>query len=68
MADAMRSPTARRELVRLGPTGWVELPSYDGGWHHHLELLEAQVAGGSRDWDWDRYRALKAEYEKLAAG
>ena len=46
--------------------GHVELPSYGGGWHHHLELLTAQVAGAPIAWDWRRFRELKREYERKA--
>jgi uncharacterized protein YndB with AHSA1/START domain len=46
--------------------GEVNLASYGGGWHHHLELLVAQVAGTPIGWDVNRYRELKAEYERRA--
>jgi uncharacterized protein YndB with AHSA1/START domain len=46
--------------------GEVDLPSYGGGWHHHLGLLTAQVAGAPIAWDWNRYRELKSEYERRA--
>ena len=46
--------------------GEVDLPSYGGGWHHHLEQLVAQVAGMPIEWDRNRYRELKAEYERRA--
>jgi uncharacterized protein YndB with AHSA1/START domain len=44
----------------------VELPSFGGGWHHHLELLTAQVAGRPIGWDSIRFRELKSEYERRA--
>jgi uncharacterized protein YndB with AHSA1/START domain len=43
--------------------GEVDLSSYSGGWHHHLEQLMAQVAGEPIAWDWNRYQELKSEYE-----
>lgn len=46
--------------------GEVELPSYGSGWHHHLELLTAQVAGEPITWNWNRFRDLKSEYERRA--
>ena len=42
-----------------------ELSGFGAGWHHHLELLEAHVEGSTRDWDWERFRALRREYEAL---
>jgi uncharacterized protein YndB with AHSA1/START domain len=44
--------------------GDVALSSYGGGWHHHLELLIAQVTGTPIAWDVNRYRELKSEYER----
>jgi len=46
--------------------GDVDFASYGGGWHHHLEQLMAQVAGNPIDWDPNRYRELKSEYERRA--
>jgi uncharacterized protein YndB with AHSA1/START domain len=46
--------------------GKVDLSSYGGGWHHHLEQLIAQMAGTPIDWDLNRYRELKSEYERRA--
>jgi uncharacterized protein YndB with AHSA1/START domain len=46
--------------------GEVELPSYGGGWHHHLELLSAQVVGRPIGWDSIRFKQLKREYERRA--
>lgn len=46
--------------------GVVDLPSYGGGWHHHLELLSAQLAGRPIGWDSIRFRELKSEYERRA--
>jgi uncharacterized protein YndB with AHSA1/START domain len=38
-------------------------PGYGGGWHAHLDALEAQLgAGGKPDW-WGRYRELAPLYE-----
>jgi uncharacterized protein YndB with AHSA1/START domain len=44
----------------------IDLSSFGAGWHHHLELLIAQVAGSPITWDRNRYRELKAEYERSA--
>jgi uncharacterized protein YndB with AHSA1/START domain len=46
--------------------GEVDLSSYGGGWHHHLELLAAQMAGRPIGWDSIRFRELKSEYERRA--
>ena len=46
--------------------GEVDLPGFGGGWHHHLELLSAQVAGRPIGWDSIRFRELKSEYERRA--
>jgi uncharacterized protein YndB with AHSA1/START domain len=46
--------------------GEVDLSSYGGGWHHHLELLAAQMAGRPIAWDSIRFRELKSEYERRA--
>jgi uncharacterized protein YndB with AHSA1/START domain len=46
--------------------GEVDLPGFGGGWHHHLELLSARVAGRPIGWDSIRYRELKSEYERRA--
>jgi uncharacterized protein YndB with AHSA1/START domain len=43
-----------------------DLSGYGAGWHHHLELLAAQASGQKRDWDSNRYRELKEEYERRA--
>jgi uncharacterized protein YndB with AHSA1/START domain len=44
----------------------IDLSSFGAGWHHHLELLVAQVTGSPISWDRNRYRELKAEYERSA--
>ena len=44
----------------------ADLSGYGGGWHQHLELLAGHVAGAPVDWDWDRFRELKAEYAERA--
>jgi uncharacterized protein YndB with AHSA1/START domain len=46
--------------------GEVDLPSYGGGWHHHLEQLMAQMTGTPIAWDPRRYRELKSEYDRRA--
>jgi uncharacterized protein YndB with AHSA1/START domain len=46
--------------------GEVDLSSYGGGWHHHLEQLIAQMAGNPIAWETNRYRELKHEYERRA--
>jgi uncharacterized protein YndB with AHSA1/START domain len=61
-------PEADGTRLRLRHTfeGDVDLSSYGGGWHHHLEQLIAQVAGTPITWDLNRYRELKSEYERRA--
>jgi uncharacterized protein YndB with AHSA1/START domain len=44
----------------------VDLSSFGGGWHQHLEQLIAQVAGMPIAWDTNRYRKLQSEYERRA--
>jgi uncharacterized protein YndB with AHSA1/START domain len=44
----------------------IDLSAYGGGWHHHLEVLAGHVGGTPVDWDWNRYRELKQEYERRA--
>jgi uncharacterized protein YndB with AHSA1/START domain len=44
----------------------IDLSSFGAGWHHHLELLIAQLTGSPISWDRNRYRELKAEYERRA--
>jgi uncharacterized protein YndB with AHSA1/START domain len=46
--------------------GEVDLSSFGGGWHHHLEMLTAQVAGRPIGWDSLRFKELKSEYERRA--
>jgi len=46
--------------------GEVEIPSYGSGWHHHLELLSAQVVGRPIGWDSIRFKELQSEYERRA--
>jgi uncharacterized protein YndB with AHSA1/START domain len=46
--------------------GEVDFSSYGGGWHHHLEQLIAQVGGNPINWDPNRYRELRDEYERTA--
>jgi uncharacterized protein YndB with AHSA1/START domain len=57
---------ATRLRLRHTFEGEVDFSSYGGGWHHHLEQLIAQVAGRPIDWDSNRYRELKSEYERRA--
>ena len=61
-------PDGSGTRLRLRHTfeGEVDLSSYGGGWHHHLELLTAQVARAPITWDWNRFRELKSEYERKA--
>ena len=40
---------------------------FAAGWHHHLELLAAQLAGQPVAWDWDRYNEVFAQYGVSAA-
>jgi uncharacterized protein YndB with AHSA1/START domain len=58
--------TGTRLTLRHTFEGEADLPSYGGGWHHHLELLVAQTAGAPITWDVNRYRELKSEYERKA--
>lgn len=37
------------------------------GWHHHLELLAARIAGRAVAWDWARFNELHAQYSIAAA-
>lgn len=53
-------------MLRHTFEGEVDLSSYGGGWHHHLEQLLAQVAGKPIGWDSNHYRELKSEYERRA--
>jgi len=55
-----------RLMLRHTFEGEVDLSSYGGGWHHHLEQLIAQMAGTPIAWDTNRYRELKSEYERRA--
>ena len=55
-----------RLVLRHTFEGEVDLSSYGGGWHHHLEQLIAQMAGTPIGWDSNRYRELKSEYERRA--
>jgi uncharacterized protein YndB with AHSA1/START domain len=55
-----------RLMLRHTFEGEVDLSSYGGGWHHHLEQLIAQMAGRPIGWDTNRYRELKSEYERRA--
>ena len=61
-------PDGSGTLLTLRHTfeGEVDLSSYGGGWHHHLEQLIAQMAGTPIAWDTNRYRELKSEYERRA--
>lgn len=45
-----------------------DLSGFGAGWHHHLELLDAHASGSDREWDWNRFRALRQEYEALPRG
>ena len=55
-----------RLMLRHTFEGEADLPSYGGGWHHHLELLAAQTTGKPIAWDTMRYRELRSEYERRA--
>ncbi|CAA9578422.1 MAG: hypothetical protein AVDCRST_MAG18-2821 [uncultured Thermomicrobiales bacterium] len=37
-------------------------PEYAAGWHAHLDLLEARLAGQAADWDWLRFNDLLEGY------
>lgn len=40
---------------------------FAAGWHHHLELFAAQLAGEPVAWDWSRYEEVRARYGALVA-
>jgi uncharacterized protein YndB with AHSA1/START domain len=40
----------------------AELHEYAAGWHAHLDLLAARLAGRPADWDWLRFNELMAVY------
>jgi uncharacterized protein YndB with AHSA1/START domain len=42
-----------------------DLSGFGAGWHHHLELLVAYASGSPAEWDWERFRALRQDYETL---
>ena len=48
--------------------GAADLHEYSAGWHAHLELLIARLAGRASDWDWARYNELLAAYAGNTAG
>ena len=61
-----RDNTGTRLTLRHSFEGFVDLSDFGGGWHHHLEMLTAQVAGRPVGWDSIRFRELKSEYERRA--
>lgn len=42
--------------------GAADLREYAAGWHAHLDLLTARLAGRPADWDWLRFNDLMAAY------
>jgi uncharacterized protein YndB with AHSA1/START domain len=48
--------------------GAADLHEYAAGWHTHLELLIARLAGRVPAWDWARYNELLANYGGKVAG
>ena len=42
--------------------------NFAAGWHHHLELLSAHLAGRAAPWDWERYKTLLAKYSGATVG
>ena len=64
-------PTAARAVTRLRLThsrcGEYAPSLFAAGWHHHLELFAAQLAGEAVAWDWDRYREVFAQYGAAVA-
>ena len=42
--------------------GAADLHQYAAGWHAHLDLLVARLAGRATEWDWARYNGLLATY------
>lgn len=48
--------------------GAADLHQYATGWHAHVELLIARLAGRVPAWDWARYNELLATYSGKVAG
>ncbi len=46
--------------------GAADLHQYAAGWHAHLDLLVARLAGRATEWDWARYNGLLAAYSGKA--
>jgi uncharacterized protein YndB with AHSA1/START domain len=42
--------------------GAAGMEQYAAGWHAHLDLLAARIAGRAADWDWLRFDDLLTEY------
>ena len=55
-------------LTHTLPHGAADLHEYSAGWHAHLELLIARLAGRATAWDWACYNELLAAYGGRAAG
>jgi uncharacterized protein YndB with AHSA1/START domain len=47
--------------------GVADLHEYIAGWHAHIELLIARLAGRASDWDGARFKELLAAYADRAA-
>lgn len=49
--------------------GAADLHEYAAGWHAHVDLMIARLAGRAAAWDWVRYNDLLATYRgETAAG
>lgn len=46
--------------------GAADLHEYAAGWHAHLDLLVARLAGRAADWDWIRFNDLMSAYSGKA--
>lgn len=47
--------------------GHAMMISVAGGWHTHLDILEASLAGAAAPGFWTRHTMLEAEYDRLLA-
>lgn len=51
-------------LVHRGLPGRPDLLNIAGGWHSHLDILAARVAGREPQSFWDYWTRVRAEYDK----
>lgn len=54
--------TGTRLIVTHTNCNPAEVGEMASGWHHHLELLAAQLAGQPVEWDWARFEELYRQY------